>query len=230
MKNLKLKKENSINNKIVSIDLSQNIDGNSHVYNNFHNTFKKNEKKKQIELKSKIDIQMNYYAKGVNSFKSDKNLKRIIAESPIIKFKYPEEELNSMNRSKSREKRKKINSDLPKNLSNLETSEREDESLNINSKNKFLNLKKSHFDPCNKENVETKNNTVSRFFPDNELFSKSNKSLSKNNNINNAVKSNKIFNNTASNFTDNLTIENKYKRTINNEDLIKDSSKYDYNL
>ena len=169
-------KNKSASNKVVTIDLSNNVD-NHQINNNYLNSFKKNDKKKQIELKSKIDIQMNYNSKG-NNFKSEKVVKRIMVGSPIINLNLLEENKLIPSISRSKEKVKKTFSEIHKNLSSLEISEKEDEEEKVfrNSKTYQKATKVVNMKPY--EMKEDKNyKTISKFYQDNEYCCKSNRNL-----------------------------------------------------
>ena len=124
-------------------------------------TKKHDKNKKQIELKSKIDIPINDHNRKKTEQKSiylkDDSQNKII-------YVQPREESKKENKSsKSKEKgHKKTLSEVPKTISNLDTSEQEDEddalfSVSYNNKllnnknNKYMNLKKKN-DPLTYEN------------------------------------------------------------------------------
>ena len=169
--------------KVVTIDLSHNADYQSIKYN-FMNSFKKNDKKKQIELKSKIDIQMNNN-KGI-THKSDKLLKRIVVGSPVVNLNLQEDKKNVLpSFSMSKEKHKKTISEIHYNLSNLETSEKEDEEEKVikysntcRKTSKLINLK-PYCMKLDKDFKEQKT-SMSKFYRDKEFCIKSNRNMTEN--------------------------------------------------
>jgi hypothetical protein len=170
----KVNRKGSGLNKIVSIDLCQNI-GLYGTSNNFFASYKKKDKKKQIELKSKIDIQMSYNTKETNKFKSNLSNKRLGAYTPIVSFKIPEDEnVRALGHSLSKFKLKnKSNfSDSNRNLSSLETSEKEEEEENITFNSNSNVRMFSTFGEANSTERKDENNnkSLSKFY--NEYSSK----------------------------------------------------------
>jgi hypothetical protein len=166
----KVNRKGSGLNKIVSIDLCQNI-GLYSTSNNFFVSYKKKEKKKQIELKSKIDIQMSYNTKESSKLKSNLSNKRLGANTPIVSFKMPEDEnVVAMRQSLSKIKLKnKSNfSDSNRNLSSLETSEKEDEEENITFNSNSNVRMFSNYEESNmtERKVENNNKSLSKFYYD----------------------------------------------------------------
>ena len=123
---------------------------------NYQLAKKQHEKnKKQIELKSKIDIPIDDHNRAI---KKEKIKQLVIKEEPNVSYNPIKEESKKAVISlvsKSKEKtHKKTLSEVPKTISNLDTSEQEEEdevmfsvSYNnrMNNKNtKFMNLKKKN--------------------------------------------------------------------------------------
>jgi hypothetical protein len=140
------------NNTKVTSKTINNIE--SIPTSNYQLVKKQNEKnKKQIELKSKIDIPIDDHNRVI---KKEKIKQLIIKEENNLIINPREESKKSgYQHSKSKEKQhKKTLSEVPKTISNLDTSEQEDEddamfSISYNNRNhnkntKFMNLKKKN--------------------------------------------------------------------------------------
>lgn len=143
-----------INSKMASKTIN-NIE--SSKTSNYQITKKQHDKnKKQIELKSKIDIPIDDHNRAI---KKEKIKQLLIKDESHINQGYNQvrEETKRANLSKSKEKvHKKTLSEIPKTMSNLDTSEQEDEeedeeliSVSYNNRlqhknTKFMNLKKKN--------------------------------------------------------------------------------------
>ena len=125
---------------------------------NYQISKKQNDKnKKQIELKSKIDIPIDDHNTEIKKEK----IKQLIQDE----FKRREESKRGYNISKSKEKvHLKTLSEIPKTMSNIDTSEHEDEHEDLisvsynnrlhNKNSKFMNLKKKN------ENLTLENESI----------------------------------------------------------------------
>lgn len=166
-------------NKIVSIDLCQNID----VYSTNNNSlpcYKNKDKKKQIELKSKIDIQMNYNCKETNKLKSNLVNKRLGTNTPLLSSRIPEEEnilAIKPSLSQFKLKNKSNFSDSIRNLSSLETSEKEDdeEKITFNSHSKVKMFSNFVDGSSTERKDEIHNKSLSKFYS--EMSHKSNNNI-----------------------------------------------------
>ena len=140
------------NTKIASKTINNLESANT---SNYQLTKKQHDKnKKQIELKSKIDIPID---DNNRAFKKEKLKQFVIKEELNVTYNQFREESKKMQRvhSKSREKiHKKTLSEIPKTMSNLDTSEQEEEDEGMfsvsynnrlnNKNNRFMNLRKKN--------------------------------------------------------------------------------------
>ena len=147
-------KNGMFNNTKIASKTANNIDSSN--TSNYQITKKQHDKnKKQIELKSKIDIPIDDHNIAI---KKEKIKQLVIKEEPQNHNMYNqtrEESKRGNNISKSKEKvHKKTLSEIPKTISNLDTSEQEDDddvmiSVSYNNRlhnknTKFMNLKKKN--------------------------------------------------------------------------------------